>query len=101
MDQQAAHKSLFAEAAYARGAEEAPGHVSAKKLQYQIVSREWHAFIGFQIGVGARKQVLAKINVQNYLAMRVTAISFHIILFCIVHSLCIFFSYSVHARIEM
>jgi hypothetical protein len=37
-DQQAAHESLFAGAVYARGAEEAPGHVKAKRLQYRLVS---------------------------------------------------------------
>lgn len=60
-DQQAAHESLFAGAAYARGAEEAPGHISAKRLQYRTISREWHAFLGFQIGLGARKRPLGEI----------------------------------------
>jgi hypothetical protein len=61
-DQQAAHEPLFAGAAYARGVEEAPGHVKAKRLQYRLVSREWHTFLGFQIGLGARKRALAEIG---------------------------------------
>jgi hypothetical protein len=61
-DQQAAHESLFAESAYARGVDEAPGHVKAKRLQYRLMSREWHTFLGFQIGLGARKRVLAEIG---------------------------------------
>lgn len=62
-EQQAAHEPLFAGAAYARGVEEAPGHVKAKRLQYRLVSREWHTFLGFQIGLGARKRALAEIAV--------------------------------------
>jgi hypothetical protein len=55
-DQQAAHESLFAGAAYGRAMEEAPGHIQAKRLQYRLVSREWHMFLGFQVGLGARKR---------------------------------------------
>jgi hypothetical protein len=62
-DQQAAHESLFAGAVYARGAEEAPGHVKAKRLQYRLVSREWHTFLGFQVGLGARKRTFADVAV--------------------------------------
>jgi hypothetical protein len=60
-EQQAAHEPLFAGAVYARGVEEAPGHVKAKRLQYRLVSREWHNFLGFQVGLGARKRALAEI----------------------------------------
>jgi hypothetical protein len=55
-DQQAVHESLFAGAAYGRAMEEAPGHIQAKRLQYRLVSREWHMFLGFQVGLGARKR---------------------------------------------
>jgi hypothetical protein len=47
IDQQAAHESLFAGATYARGYEEAPGHISKKKLQFRKISREWHGFLSF------------------------------------------------------
>jgi hypothetical protein len=55
-NQQAAHESLFAGAAYTRGYEEAPGHIREKRLQFRKISREWHGFLGFQIGYGARKR---------------------------------------------
>jgi hypothetical protein len=60
-EQQAAHEPLFTRAAYARGVEKAPGHVKAKRLQYQLVSQEWHTFLRFQVGLGARKRALAEI----------------------------------------
>lgn len=63
IEQQAAHEPLFAGAAYARGVEEAPGHIKAKRLQYRLISREWHTFLGFQVGLGARKRALAEIVV--------------------------------------
>lgn len=32
---------------YARGLEEAAGHVEARKSEYRRVSQEWHQFLGF------------------------------------------------------
>jgi hypothetical protein len=32
---------------YARGIEEAPGHVASARADYRQISREWHTFLGF------------------------------------------------------
>jgi hypothetical protein len=32
---------------YARGLEEAAGHVEARKAEYRKISQEWHHFLGF------------------------------------------------------
>jgi hypothetical protein len=32
---------------YARGIEEAPGHVAAARAEYRQISREWHIYLGF------------------------------------------------------
>jgi hypothetical protein len=32
---------------YARGIEEAPGHVASARAEYRQISREWHAYLGF------------------------------------------------------
>jgi len=45
-DKQAAHSSLTAGLIYARGLEEAAGHVEARKAAYQSVSLQWHEFLG-------------------------------------------------------
>jgi hypothetical protein len=55
LDQQATHGSWMAGTVYARGLEEAPGHVNARKLEYRMVSREWHEFLGFRIELGSGK----------------------------------------------
>lgn len=57
-DLQSAHGSWTAGAIYARGLEEAPGHIQSRRAEYRAVSREWHSFLGFQTGLGACKQPL-------------------------------------------
>jgi hypothetical protein len=59
-DQQSSHGSWMAGTIYARGLEEAPGHVEARRAEYRRVSREWHAFLGFQVYAGPRKRRLAE-----------------------------------------
>ena len=46
---------------YARGLQEAPGHVAARKAEYRAVSREWHNFLGFRVYLGARKRPLVEV----------------------------------------
>ena len=46
-DKQASHTSWTAGNLYARGLEEAPGHVEARKAEYRKISKEWHAFLRF------------------------------------------------------
>jgi hypothetical protein len=41
---------------YARGLQEAPGHVEARRRQYRAISREWHGFLGFETYLGPRKR---------------------------------------------
>jgi hypothetical protein len=59
-DKQAAHGTWIAGTIYARGLQEAPGHVKARSSEYRAVSREWHSFLGFQTHVGALKRVLGE-----------------------------------------
>lgn len=46
-DEQATHGSWVAGTMYARGLEEAPGHVKMRSMEYRAVSRAWHSFLGF------------------------------------------------------
>jgi hypothetical protein len=54
--EQASHSSWIAGTVYARGLQEAPGHVEARRQQYRAVSREWHGFLGFETYLGPRKR---------------------------------------------
>lgn len=63
IDEQATHTSWTAGRLYARGLEEAPGHVEARRAEFRAVSRRWHAFLGFASSVPAsNKRVLADID---------------------------------------
>ncbi|KAF9882574.1 hypothetical protein FE257_006756 [Aspergillus nanangensis] len=55
-DRQASHGSWIAGTVYARGLQEAPGHIEARRRQYRAVSREWHEFLGFEVSLGPRKR---------------------------------------------
>lgn len=46
-DAQTTHTSWTAGRLYARGLEEAPGHVEARRAGFRALSRQWHAFLGF------------------------------------------------------
>jgi hypothetical protein len=59
-DEQATHGTWIAGTVYARGLQEAPGHVKARSSEYRAVSREWHSFLGFRVYLGARKRLLGK-----------------------------------------
>lgn len=59
-DEQATHGSWVAGTVYARGLQEAPGHVEVRRMDYRAVSREWHDFLGFRVYLGARKRPLAE-----------------------------------------
>ena len=61
IDGQATHASWTAGTVYARGLEEAPGHVEARKAAYRTISREWHTFLGFSTYLPARKRALGEI----------------------------------------
>ena len=45
---QASHTTWIAGSIYARGLEEAPGAIEARRAEYRMVSREWHSFLGFR-----------------------------------------------------
>lgn len=58
-DRQGSHTSWTAGTTYARGLEEAAGHVEARKAEYRKVSQEWHGFLGFSPGsLASRKRPL-------------------------------------------
>lgn len=59
-DAQATHGTWTAGTVYARGMQEAPGHVKMRSMEYRAVSREWHSFLGVRVYHGARKQPLTK-----------------------------------------
>jgi hypothetical protein len=48
-DEQAAHPAKLAGSIYARGIEEAPGHVEAARAEYRQISRAWHSWLGFAL----------------------------------------------------
>ncbi|KAG2001179.1 hypothetical protein GB937_010416, partial [Aspergillus fischeri] len=55
-NEQASHGSWIAGTVYARGLQEAPGHVEARGRQYRAISREWNGFLGFDTYLGRRKR---------------------------------------------
>jgi len=57
-DLQTTHTSWTAGRLYARGLEEVPGHVEARRAGFRLVSREWHEFLGFEAGIGSGKRPL-------------------------------------------
>jgi hypothetical protein len=48
-DHQTAHSTWTAGRLYARGLEEAPGHVESRRAGFRHVSRQWYGFIGFSV----------------------------------------------------
>jgi hypothetical protein len=57
-DHQTTHTSWTAGRLYARGLEEAPGHVEARRAGFRAVSREWHSFLGFEGPILSKKRPL-------------------------------------------
>lgn len=53
-DHQAAHSSMLAGQLYARGIEEAPGHIAPIRAEYRAISRAWHSCLGFGVFLGSR-----------------------------------------------
>jgi hypothetical protein len=63
MDRQGSHTSWTAGTTYARGLEEAAGHVEARKSEYRRISQEWHDFLGFpSSSLPSRKRALDDIT---------------------------------------
>lgn len=54
MDKQSCHTTLVSGAVYARGIEEAPGHVKSRRAEYRQISRGWHSWLGFVLYLGSR-----------------------------------------------
>ena len=69
-DNQATHQSWIAGTIYARGMEEAAGHVKARRQEYRAVSREWHEFLGFQTYLPTRKRPLGEIENNSRMKRR-------------------------------
>jgi hypothetical protein len=60
-DAQCSHTTWTAGTVYARGLEEAAGHVEARKSEYRKVSQEWHRFLGFlPSSLSSRKRLLSE-----------------------------------------
>jgi hypothetical protein len=53
-DAQACHLADLAGSIYARGIEEALGHVASARAEYRQISREWHSWLGFALYLGGR-----------------------------------------------
>jgi hypothetical protein len=64
-DEQATHGTWVAGTVYARGLQEAPGHVKMRSTEYRIISREWHSFLGFRVYLGVRKRPLGECRDQG------------------------------------
>lgn len=60
-DLQTAHTSSTAGRLYARGLEELPGHVEARRAGFRSVSREWHELLGFSSACQSRKRPFSEI----------------------------------------
>jgi len=52
VSEQTGHTALVAGNVYARGIEEAPGHVASARTEYRALSRAWHSFLGFGMFLG-------------------------------------------------
>jgi hypothetical protein len=66
-NQQTTHTSWIAGLVYARGLEEAPGAVEARRTEYRLVSREWYDFLGFRTYLSSQRRPLSAIlNVEDY-----------------------------------
>jgi hypothetical protein len=50
--EQTGHTAYVAGNVYARGIEEAPGHVASARAEYRALSRTWHSFLGFGVYLG-------------------------------------------------
>lgn len=59
-DEQATHGTWVAGTVYARGLQDAPGHVKMCSMEYRAISREWHSFLGFRTYLGIRKRPLGE-----------------------------------------
>jgi hypothetical protein len=64
-NEQASHGSWTAGTVYARGLQEAAGHVEARRRRYRAISREWHGFLGFETSLGPRKRVAEEEEIQS------------------------------------
>jgi hypothetical protein len=53
-DAQACHLADLAGSVYARGIEEAPGHVASARAEYRQISCAWHSCLGFALYLGGR-----------------------------------------------
>jgi hypothetical protein len=60
-NKQASHTSWIAGTIYARGLEEAPGAVEARRMEYRAISREWHSFLGFRTYLPSRRRPLSEL----------------------------------------
>jgi hypothetical protein len=61
-NKQACHNPWTARRLYACELEEALGHVEAKRLQYRLVSQEWHALLGFSTALGMLREPLTTLQ---------------------------------------
>lgn len=71
-DKQAAHNSAWAGQIYARGIEEAPGHVASVRAEYRDISRRWHKCLGFGVLLEPRRPLQERrmVNEQNLFSGR-------------------------------
>jgi hypothetical protein len=69
-DTQSAHSTWATGSMYARGIQEAAGHVEGLKYIYSSVSRKWHDFPGFApASLSARKRTLLVTSDEGSLSL--------------------------------
>lgn len=66
LDSQATHTSWTAGTIYARGIQEAPGHVEGRRQEYRAISKEWHTFLGFRSSADRKRKALGEIDVNTH-----------------------------------
>jgi hypothetical protein len=63
LDAQSSHSSWTVGSVYARGLQEAVGHVDMRKSEYRSISRQWHEFLGFlPASLPSRKRILGDMS---------------------------------------
>ncbi|KAL5347577.1 hypothetical protein ACLOAV_006985 [Pseudogymnoascus australis] len=63
--EQTGHTAIVAGNVYARGIEEAPGHVASARAEYRALSRAWHSFLGFSVYISASSSKSLKRSVEE------------------------------------
>lgn len=61
-DSQTCHTTPLSGSIYARGIEEAPGHIASARAEYRQISRDWHSWLGFALYLSSRARPLETVG---------------------------------------